>query len=247
MGLSKVDGWPSGVCCAAIHGEDTVTTLYLDSMLIDIHSHAGMSEPDVFRFCSTSDWRRMLKEPSISVQGKGMTVGVHPWDASSWDEADRKALSTVLCLPSVLMVGEIGLDKTCKAPFDHQQSIFLFQLEVAAENKKPVIIHVVKAMAELLAIRKTLTTFPAWIIHGFRGGPEQANQYLSAGFYLSFGKHHNRESLRECPSNRLFLETDENGNIHSLYETAASERGVSVIELESAIEHNFRSLFPTVL
>lgn len=203
-----------------------------------------MSEPDVFRLFSISDWKSVLNTGFTSRPGIGLSVGVHPWDSLSWIDADKEALRQVLCLPEVLMVGEIGLDNVCHASMDQQTTVFQYQLEVAAACKKPVVLHVVKAMAELLVIRKEVANIPAWILHGFRGGPETAAQYLSAGFYLSFGKYHNQASLQLCPANRLFLETDENGDIHTLYETTARVRGVSLETLESTIEQNFRTLFP---
>jgi TatD DNase family protein len=246
MALSRADGWQSSVCCDAILGVDMVMIQYHNYMLIDIHSHDCKTEPDVFRFCSTSDWKSMLNTGLLPGRGIGMCAGVHPWEASLWDDTDREVLRTVLSLPHILMVGEIGLDKICKVQLERQQSIFQFQLEIAAECKKPVILHVVKAMSELLAIRKTFNTIPAWILHGFRGGPQEAAQYLSAGFYLSFGKHHNLESLQQCPSSRLFLETDEHGDIHDCYEAAAGERGIPIVELESLVEQNVRTLFPTL-
>ena len=163
-----------------------------------------------------------------------------------WHESDKEALFAVLNSPEVMIIGEIGLDKACGVPFEVQKKIFLLQLEVAAECRKPVILHGVKAQSELLAIRKTVKDVPAWILHGFRGGPEEAVQYLSTGFYLSFGRYYHRESLKICPADRLFLETDEKGDIHALYEQTANERGVGLVELDSTIERNFRTVFSAV-
>jgi TatD DNase family protein len=216
-------------------------------MLIDIHSHDIKTEPNVFRMHSTSDWKSVLNTDFTLHPGQGLSVGVHPWEALSWNETEKEALRGVLNLPDVMMVGEIGLDKVCHVPVDLQQLVFQFQVDVAAACKKPVVLHGVKAMAELLAIRKRVAEIPAWIIHGFRGGPEAAAQYISAGFYLSFGKNHNKASLQLCPADRLFLETDENGDLYALYEAAARERGVSVEVLETTIERTFRALFPTTL
>lgn len=217
----------------------------LITMLIDIHTHNNKAEPDVFRLYSTSDWKSVLNTRFVSCQGVGLSLGVHPWDAFSLKDVDKEAISRVLHLSEVMMVGEIGLDKVCHVPLNVQQSMFQFQLEVADSSKKPVVLHVVKAMAEVLAMRKTVKNIPAWILHGFRGGQQEAAQYLSAGFHLSFGKYHNETSLRLCPADRLFLETDENGDIQTLYEVAASVRGISFEALESSIEQNFRTLFPT--
>jgi len=215
-------------------------------MLIDIHTHNREVDPTVFRIYSSSEWKTIISEDAFSQPGIGLSVGVHPWRASLWNESDKEALFTVLSSPEVMMIGEIGLDKACNVPFDVQKTVFLLQLEVAAACKKPVVLHGVKSMTELLAIRKTVKDVPAWILHGFRGGPKEAAQYLSAGFYLSFGRHHHQEALRDCPADRLFLETDETGNIHTLYEEVAGEKGLSFIELELLVEGNFRTVFPTV-
>lgn len=216
------------------------------AMLIDIHTHNRTIESDVFRIYSSADWKAPLTADTILQPGIGLSVGVHPWEASMWDETDKEALFTVLSSSEVMMIGEIGLDKACDVPFEIQKTIFLFQLDVAARCRKPVVLHGVRAMAELLAIRKSVKNVPAWILHGFRGGSEEAAQYLSAGFYLSFGNYHNQEALRACPVDRFFLETDEKGNIHTLYEDAAKEKGMSLIELESHIERNFRTVMPAV-
>lgn len=212
-------------------------------MQIDIHAHSCEAESGVFRLYSKADWRLMPETGFLPQHGMGLSVGVHPWEALSWNETEKEALRAVLTSPDVMMVGEIGLDKICNVPFDIQKSVFLFQLEVAAACGKPVILHVVKAMTELLAIRKTIKNIPAWILHGFRGGPEEAAQYLSAGFYLSFGTHHHRETIQLCPADRLFLETDEKGDIHALFDEVARERGLRLIELESIVERNFRTVF----
>lgn len=212
-------------------------------MLIDIHSHQCTREPDVFRIHSVSAWKS-LKGAGFEFAGMGISAGVHPWEASCWHDAEQEALREVLSLPEVMMVGEIGLDKVCQAPFDLQLAVFQFQLEVAAACGKPVVLHVVKAMGELLAQKKKTSGIPAWIIHGFRGNSKTAARYLAAGFYLSFGKYYQLESLRLCPVDRLLLETDEGGDIRALYDRVAESRGVRVDALEASIEQNMSVLFP---
>ncbi len=214
------------------------------AMLIDIHSHQCETQAGVFRMYATTQWKKPVK-PDVCKGGmNGLSVGLHPWDADSWDEADANALLTTLSAPDVLLVGEIGLDKACEVPLSVQKSLFLFQLEVAARCGKPVLLHIVRAMSELLAIKKIMPNIPAWIIHGFRGGEKEAIQYLSKGFYLSFGQYHQQEAVKICPIDRLFLETDEFGNIHEVYKLVAAERKMRLSELESSMEENFKRVFP---
>ena len=121
------------------------------------------------------------------------------------------------------------------------------QLEIARRRGLPVILHCVKAYNEMLP---TLRPFdiPA-VFHGFAGSKQLAGQVLKAGYYLSFGETAFRSSktadaLRNTPSDRLFLETDESAaGIGSIYERAAAIRGVSVAELAAEIRKNYRKIF----
>ena len=52
-----------------------------------------------------------------------------------------------------------------------------------------------------------------WLIHGFRGNIELAQQLISKGMYLSFWfdfviRPESSELLRSLPKDRIFLETD---------------------------------------
>lgn len=55
------------------------------------------------------------------------------------------------------------------------------------EAGKPLVIHLVKAVDELLKVKRDLRPSNPWIIHGFRGKAALAEEYLKHGFYLSFG------------------------------------------------------------
>lgn len=72
-----------------------------------------------------------------------------------------------------------------------------------------MILHVVKAFPEIMALRKSLKPTQQWIIHGFRGKPQLAESLLRAGFDISLGEHFNPASAAIIPPSRLFAETDE--------------------------------------
>lgn len=129
--------------------------------------------------------------------------------------------------PQVLAVGEVGLDKLADAPMDLQVEVFRRQACLAEEVGKPLVIHLVKAVDELLKVKRDLRPSNPWIIHGFRGKAALAEEYLKHGFYLSFGEKYQEAALCRVPADRLFIETDESefpsGNcMHALPKCAAS-------------------------
>ena len=93
-------------------------------------------------------------------------------------------------------------------------------------------IHCVKAYNELIPIHKAISPKQAWIIHGFRGKPAQAEQLIRAGFYISLGEQFNPDSAKAIPAERLFIESDEsNVAIADIYAAVAQARGTTVEEL----------------
>ena len=91
----------------------------------------------------------------------------------------------------VVAIGEAGLDTLAESPMDLQKEVFLAQANLAEETHKPLIIHCVKAWADLIACKKAVKPEMPWIIHGFRGNGELASQLVRLGFYLSFGDRFN--------------------------------------------------------
>jgi len=216
-------------------------------MLIDIHTHQAGASSSVFRLYNASSWKQAPLLADTLIHGtNGLSVGVHPWKVTDWNPQDYDELLAVLSLPEVLVIGEVGLDKVCETPFDKQLELFRMQAVMASQLAKPVLLHQVRALPELLVVKRDYPTISAWIIHGFRGGRQEAMQCLSKGFYLSFGYKLNPEALNVCPIDRMFLETDETGDIERLYAHVASMFKISEKELESALEDNFHRLFPSI-
>ena len=125
-----------------------------------------------------------------------------------------------------------------------QLTVFKAQVRLSEEYGLPLIIHCVKAMDELLAVKKEFRPQQAWIWHGFRGKPEQAVQLLKKGFYLSFGEHYPDETMQTVPDERLFLETDNSSlDIEDILCQAARVRGVEVEALCEVIRRNIQNVF----
>ncbi|MDO4163364.1 MAG: TatD family hydrolase [Bacteroides sp.] len=225
---------------------------------IDIHTHHLPAEAGTAIVnCLPQDFR---PQP-----GGWYSVGIHPWTLAGEHMRDSVAIRThdpmqqlatqspsldydfllrLLQHPQVLAVGEAGLDKLTAAPLSLQTEVFRRQAVLAEEVGKPLIIHLVKAVDELLKLKRELHPSVPWIIHGFRGKAALASELLRHGFYLSFGEKYQAEALRLPPTNRLLLETDESRvPIDTLYEQAALVRGISVEECRKSTEKTINMVF----
>ena len=208
---------------------------------IDIHTHRKENSENVFSLHNIS------LEESEHQGAKArhyFSAGIHPWYIDSTVEEKIKALKQIASDPSILAIGETGLDKLCNVDFNLQKEIFNDQILIAKEVKKPLIIHCVKAYNEIQQmLREAQTNIPV-IFHGFRGKPQLAKELIKAGFYLSFGIFFNRESLEITPLDRIFLETDDKDlEIKELYKLVVEEKGISVEELTEKAGENFERCF----
>jgi TatD DNase family protein len=220
------------------------------NMLIDIHTHQQRSfSSEVFRVYNLPDWQQGLSWDAI--ESKGDTVfsgGIHPWKASESLSLMRdNNLEAFLSNPLLILIGEIGLDRRVDVSFEDQMLVFNRQLSIANGLKKPVIIHMVGTLNEILQLKKNYSRIPAWIIHGFRGKKEMATQCLAAGFYLSFGEKFQPEVLNLTWIDKLFLESDENGHIERVYSMIEQVLNIPLKTLESQIEANFKKVFPNII
>jgi TatD DNase family protein len=115
-------------------------------------------------------------------------------------------------------VGEIGLDYYWK-PFDQnlQAKIFIEQMHVAAEARKPIIIHTREAWNDTLRLLRehwAPTGLPC-VMHCFTGGPEEVREAIDLGCYISFAgvlTYPKASNVREAAAlvtvDRLLVETD---------------------------------------
>lgn len=172
------------------------------------------------------------------------SVGIHPWKAHLASVETLQSLAKCVAKKQVLAIGETGIDKHAQASLSIQMELFKHQALLAELVSKPLIIHVVKAMDELLAIKRQVKPKQPWIIHGFRGNANVATTYINHGFYLSIGEKFQPEALRIIPINRLFLETDESKyTIQTIYQQVAFHKKMPMEQLLQAIGTNISSVF----
>jgi TatD DNase family protein len=148
-------------------------------------------------------------------------IGLHPHEASLYDEALEQTLLEYSRHPKVIGWGEIGLDYYYdNSPRDVQQRVFRRQLELGLERRLPVIVHTRDAEEDTIAI-----LHDAWaneggaeiggIIHCFTSTQKLACAAIEMGFYISFSgvvtfktAEELREVARSVPAERLLIETD---------------------------------------
>lgn len=174
--------------------------------------------------------------------GLTFSVGVHPWHA---DRFDLSALTEATTRSNVVAIGECGLDRLKGPAPDIQIPVFEAQAALSEELGKPLIVHCVKAFDELLATHRRLKPIQPWIIHSFRGKPQQARQLLDQGFYLSLGPSFNPATARHVPAERLLIETDDHPGIYieDVAAKVAEARGCTTGQILTVCSTNLHHLF----
>jgi TatD DNase family protein len=195
------------------------------------------------------------------------TAGIHPHDAAKASPADFEHLVELLAHPKVIAVGEIGLDYHYDfSPRETQESVFIRQMQIAAEARKPIVIHTREAWEDTLGLieRHWAPHGIGGVMHCFSGGPAEAQRALDLGFHLSFGGIVTfpkaldvQAAAKAAPSNRILIETDapylapvpKRGKrnepaliVHTAHKLA-DLRGETVQEIGRATTGNFRRLF----
>ncbi len=193
------------------------------------------------------------------------TVAVHPHEASKATPEIFKRLAGLSLHPKVVAIGEMGLDYHYDfSPRDVQRSVFIEQMRIAADARKPIVIHTREAWDDTVAaIREHWDPSIGGIMHCFSGGPKEAQQALDLGFHLSFGgivtfpkALEIQEAARAAPLDRILIETDapylapvpKRGKRNEpayIVETArklAALRGVSYEAIAEATTANFERL-----
>ncbi|MDE6587336.1 MAG: TatD family hydrolase [Paramuribaculum sp.] len=137
------------------------------------------------------------------------SAGIHPWEADKATPEMLDLLRRRVAEPQVVAVGEAGLDRVKGPSLVVQEEVFRAQARIADEAGKPLIIHAVRTIPEIIRLHKEMKPRVAWIIHGFRGGKEAARQLLARpGIYISLGSRYRADAEAVIPPDRLLRESD---------------------------------------
>ena len=200
-------------------------------MLVDIHTHKSTNS----NFPAIQNISLAETEKVFSTVDSGIfSAGIHPWVAHKFSDNEFSELRKWLTDSRFVAVGECGLDKNSEATLETQIVVFKKHIILSEEFQKPLIIHCVGCFNELIMLRKEMNPLQLWIIHGFRGKPELAQQMLKSGCALSFGEHFNENSVRITPIDKLFVETDEsNLSIDFIYKNIALVKNIDTNEINA--------------
>ncbi len=188
--------------------------------------------------------------------------GMHPWFAdrqpSDWERRLREHLSR----PGAVL-GEIGLDgMPGRPPPELQLSVARRQVELAREQRRPIVVHLVRAGAAAATLLAPYRNQPrdGFLVHGFSGSPEMVAQLAGWGAYFSVSgailqpqRRRARQVALAIPSDRLLIETDapfgpparpdtvsEPADLPRIGAALAALRGVTVAQLSALSLSNTR-------
>jgi len=216
-------------------------------MYVDVHTHdINTDNQQVIKIVNHAfKINYMLLDGDFPVF---FSAGIHPWDVNQ--DFDFNEILDFLNRNKVVAVGESGLDKAHNETFEKQREIFLKMIEFSEKLHKPLIIHAVRSYSDIISIKKERKPKMPWIIHGFQGSIESAQQLIKHEMFLSFGEMLYRNEnqavkvLNAIPMERMFFETDISGrNIVEVYEKAAALMNCGVDFLEEKIFDNFKQIF----
>ena len=209
----------------------------------NLHTHKFSNNPTTLELVNQYPWEFDAAIPNYS-------IGIHPWYINeSRLESDLKIIEEKLQLKQCLALGECGLDKRIEIPMATQIAVFEKQIALAEKYQKPLVLHLVAAFDELIAIKNRLQISVPIIIHGFSKNQQVAKQLIDNGLYLSFGKYLLRnpelESVfQSIPNDRFFLETDTiEETLQEVYILAAKYKNIPIEDLKEIVNSNFNSVF----
>lgn len=214
-------------------------------MFYDIHSHGKQCNEQVITLNSYYSPENQIPDKKL------FTAGIHPMFVN-YDVADalKNWITDISNKLGCVAIGEIGLDKRNKQSIALQFDLFQYQVQLANELNKPIIIHAVGYIIQIIEILKKNKFKPPFIFHGFNQNNHLAQYIVKSGGMLSFGRHllinnsNAQKVLKQLSLNEFFLETDDSQvDIKAIYLKAAELQMISLNELTNGLEVNFFKVF----
>jgi TatD DNase family protein len=258
-------------------------------MLIDTHCHIDASEFDSDRDLQIYEANKagvnIMIVPAIHTQNYQQVInlsqqypscyyalGWHPMYIDAADSSEIQTLKTFIERhiddAKFVAIGEIGLDYFVTQQNKAQQTYFFTeQLKLARDYELPVILHVRKAIDDILKYLRRYQV-SGGVAHAFNGSMHQAEAFVKLGFKLGFGGAmtysralHIREVAKNLSLEAIVLETDSPdippewiGNkgrnspkeLEKIAEVLADLRGISLPQIIEITSKNAAKIFPKI-
>lgn len=205
-----------------------------------------------------------LKQVSAAFPGLYPAYGLHPMFIEQHQLAHLRELDEWLDREKPVALGECGIDFFVSRNDEKWQlQLFTEQLQLAANHHLPVIVHVRKAMDEVISLLRR-HNHHGGVIHSFSGSQQQAEQLYQLGFRLGIAATVGFERAKKLravvaamPLEALLIESDgpdQPGSAHrgelnqpafiiEHLQTMAELRDCDVAELAGALNRNCEQLF----
>lgn len=195
-------------------------------------------------------------------------VGIQPNTCADCQPGDFDAIRDLARDPSVVALGETGLDKYWDhAPFELQQDYFDRHLRLSQETCLPFVVHMRDCQEDILIMLREARQRGELrgVMHSYTGDVAGALEAVELGLHVSFAgmvTFKKSDDLRavaaEVPTERILVETDspylspeplrgkrpnEPARVLHTAECLAKVRGVTLAEFASQTTKNAKHLF----
>ena len=173
-------------------------------------------------------------------------IALQPGSPPSSDTPPPVEFSHLAALEQVTAIGEAGLDRiNSSVPIPQQIENFKAVARLAETLRKPLVIHQVRALPEILSLHKSLRPRQNWLIHGFWGNVAELRQVIGKNIYISLNplileKNDLNAEIMALNFHCIGLETDcAPIKISDVYAKAAAKWQLNANDLELRLKENF--------
>lgn len=200
---------------------------------MDAHTHNVSTEAHAY----------VLSADELKLRSTDKTLvcaGIHPWHVA---QGDWESVLWWSKAANCRAIGESGLDRL-HPYWELQLRIFQKHWDLSEEIKKPMVVHIVRASSDLLALIKRRQPQQPWLWHDFTGPLEAIPKILKLHPQMHFScgprsiQRPNFKMLWDAlPSQQRMIETDDSGqNIQDVLKAS----GANEKEMRSNFERFFK-------
>jgi TatD DNase family protein len=193
-----------------------------------------------------------------------VAIGRHPNTTAAVTDEDLEDVAQLARHPRCVAVGETGLDfYRDRAPRADQERAFRFQVDLARELRKPLIIHTRAADDATIATLDEHASGLEVVLHCF-SMPGRLGDCAARGWWISFAGNVTYPAASDlaaaaaaAPAERLLVETDapyltpqvvrkqrnQPAYVSHTARFVAQQRGISYEELDALVTRNAATLF----